>query len=498
VRAWAGHIGLELGDLRLTPEDSEVARVRVVRPHVHLAQLPPEEIPVANPLETDGSTVAQDDQEGATQVGALPDGGNFSDMTIAELLQLDLVLPAGPDGGEPVEQADSSTTEVVDLTELSLLELMNLKAKAAAQPDLPDLAPTDVKLQLNDGDLDQSPPSHLSPEGGLTPIGVLPDTSSQPLPPPPPPPPSPDINVAPNANNDVYTVLEDGVLVRNSANGVLHNDSDANSDPLSVTLISGPANGTLSLSANGAFIYHPNPNFNGTDSFTYESSDGRGGTDTAVVTIVVNPVNDPPVASNDAYSTSEDAALIVSAGTGALVNDSDVDGNPLTTTLLSGTTHGSVILNADGSFTYVPNADFNGTDSFTYRAVDTRGAVSNTGIVTISVAAVNDAPVAFNDGATVAEDATLIGTSVLANDSDAHKGRSRRKQHALDRSARQYRQQRRSGLQRRRHLHLYPRRRLQRHRQLHLPGRRCPRRCLQHGHRHHLGELGQRRPRRLQ
>src|SRR5262249_56035404 len=87
---------------------------------------------------------------------------------------------------------------------------------------------------------------------------------------------------------------------------------------------------------------------------------------------------------------------------------------------------GRWVVSDGGSYAYPPAADFNGTDSFTYRAVDALGAVSNTATVTISVNSVNDAPIASNDGATVAEDATLIGASVLANDSDAHRSEERR------------------------------------------------------------------------
>src|SRR5262249_51182651 len=217
-----------------------------------LAQLPPKETPVA--VDTDGSEVAQADPSAVTQL-VVP-AGEFTAMTIAELLQLELVQPEGSE-----ETAAQNEIADPDLTDLSLLELMNLRVRAATPSDLPDLSPPDAKLQLNGTDLDRSPPSHLSPESGLTPIGVLPGTSWQPATPPPPPPPSPASNVAPVANDDIYTVLEDGLLVKAQANGVLLNDRDANADPLSVTLVSGPTNGTLSLSANAAFIYDPNPNF---------------------------------------------------------------------------------------------------------------------------------------------------------------------------------------------------------------------------------------------
>src|SRR4029450_12354263 len=124
--------------------------------------------------------------------------------------------------------------------------------------------------------------------------------------------------------------------------------------------------------ANGSFTYTPAANFNGTDTFTYHASDGTAQSNTATVTITVNPVNDAPVATNDAYTTNEDTPLEVPAPgmLGVLANDNDPDGNPLTATLVGGPAHGTLALNANGSFTYTPAANFNGDDTFTYRASD--------------------------------------------------------------------------------------------------------------------------------
>ncbi|NEU06702.1 hypothetical protein GZH53_00095, partial [Flavihumibacter sp. R14] len=79
----------------------------------------------------------------------------------------------------------------------------------------------------------------------------------------------------------------------------------------------------------------------------------------------VTPVNDAPVALNDAYTTTEETPITIAAP-GILVNDSDIDGDPLTAIKVTDPANGTVVLNADGSFTYTPNANFNGTDSFTY------------------------------------------------------------------------------------------------------------------------------------
>src|SRR6185503_13259567 len=165
-------------------------------------------------------------------------------------------------------------------------------------------------------------------------------------------------------------------------------------------------------------IYTPAPDFNGTDTFTYKVNDGMFDSDVATVTIIVNPVNDTPVAADDNYSVNEDTALNVGAP-GVLANDSDIDGDTLNPILVSGPTHGNLTLNANGSFNYTPSANFNGVDTFTYRASD---GTTNSDIatVTITVVPVNDPPVVVNDAFNINEDTTLIVSApgVLANDSD--------------------------------------------------------------------------------
>ncbi len=225
-------------------------------------------------------------------------------------------------------------------------------------------------------------------------------------------------NTPPVVIDHAYPVNEDETLMVN-APGVLVKATDAESDTLSAALVSGPAHG-LTLNADGSFAYTPLLNFNGTDTFTYKANDGNGDSNAATVTLTVNPVNDAPVANNDAYSVNEDTPLVITAS-GVLTNDTDVDGDPLTAALVSGSgpANGSLTLNANGSFTYTPNSNSNGTDSFTYKAND--GTVnSNVATVTITVNPVNDAPVANNDVYTVTQKSTLVITvpGVLANDTD--------------------------------------------------------------------------------
>jgi large repetitive protein len=213
-------------------------------------------------------------------------------------------------------------------------------------------------------------------------------------------------NPGPIAVDDSASTNEEAPVTIN----VLGNDSDPDADPLTVTAASA-ANGTVAINADGTITYTPNANFNGTDTITYVISDGNGGTSTAVVTVAVAPVNDPPVAVGDTATTSEDTPVTVAV----LGNDTDIDGDPLTVTTATAP-NGTVVINADGTITYTPNADFNGTDTVTYTISDGQGGTS-TAKVMIIVAPVNDAPVAVNDSATTAEDQPVI-IAPLANDSD--------------------------------------------------------------------------------
>ncbi|TLM65623.1 MAG: tandem-95 repeat protein, partial [Actinobacteria bacterium] len=222
------------------------------------------------------------------------------------------------------------------------------------------------------------------------------------------------VNDAPVAVDDAYSTAEDTTLTV-AAPGVLGNDSDIDSAVTTATLVAGPSNGTLALSANGSFTYVPDADWFGTDTFTYRASDGTATSGIATVTITVTPVNDAPVAVGDSYSTAEDTTLTVAAP-GVLVNDTDVDGDPLDAVLDTDVSNGTLTLNADGSFTYVPDADWNGTDSFTYHANDGT-ADSNIVTVDITVTPVNDAPVAVADSYSTAEDTTLTvaAPGVLGN-----------------------------------------------------------------------------------
>ncbi|MEM4358198.1 MAG: tandem-95 repeat protein [Candidatus Pacearchaeota archaeon] len=197
------------------------------------------------------------------------------------------------------------------------------------------------------------------------------------------------INNAPIANDDYYEILEDESLSI-PAPGVLANDNDTDGDTLTAILVSSVSNGNLIFNSDGSFIYTPDPNFNGIDSFSYIVSDGMDNSSVATVTINVSPVNDAPLANDDTYSVNENDILTISAP-GVLANDSDVDGDTLTAVLVNSVSHGNLVLNANGSFIYIPEPDWYGIDSFRYIAND--GAnISNIATVTVIVNPINDAP----------------------------------------------------------------------------------------------------------
>ena len=226
------------------------------------------------------------------------------------------------------------------------------------------------------------------------------------------------VNDLPESVNDAYETDEDTALTI-AAPGVLANDTDIDGDPLSSILASGPQHGTLSLNADGSFVYTPEADFHGIDGFSYLANDGSGDSQVATVTITVNPVNDAPVATGDEYAIDEDAVMTIDAAAGVLANDTDGDGDPLTATLVSGPANGTLTLNADGSFTYTPTANFNGSDSFTYSVSD--GTSSSEATVTLTVNPLNDIPEAVNDEFSTDEDTELVTAApgLLGNDTDA-------------------------------------------------------------------------------
>ena len=134
------------------------------------------------------------------------------------------------------------------------------------------------------------------------------------------------VNDPPVAQDDAAVTDEDTPVIID----VLANDTDVELDPLTVTNLTQPSSGTATLNADNTVTYTPNLNFNGVESFTYTASDGTASSTAATVTIIINPVNDPPVAVDDAYATNEDTPYTVAAP-GVLENDEDVDAESVVT-----------------------------------------------------------------------------------------------------------------------------------------------------------------------
>jgi uncharacterized delta-60 repeat protein len=204
------------------------------------------------------------------------------------------------------------------------------------------------------------------------------------------------VNTNPVAANAAGSTNEDTALA-----ATLPTANDADGDPVTYAKATNPSNGTATVTTGGSYTYTPTANYNGPDSFTYTVSDNQGGSNTYTVNLTVNAVNDAPVASAGTLSAIEDTTA-----TGTLLA-TDVDNTNLTYSVVSQPTKGSVTLGANGSYTYTPAKDANGSDSFTFRASD--GALSsNTATVAISVAAVNDAPVVT---LSLSDQSTLAGSA---------------------------------------------------------------------------------------
>jgi VCBS repeat-containing protein len=247
------------------------------------------------------------------------------------------------------------------------------------------------------------------------------------------------VNDAPSGTDGTVSVNEDSTYLFQPGDFGFSDSHDSPADNLLNVLITTlPTAGTLEYQGtpvtagqaiaatdivNGKLRFVPVADANGTGyaSFTFQDQDSGGIIDGGVdidpvartLTINVTPVNDAPIASNDSASGNEDTAITGSV----LANDSDIDSPTLTATLASGPANGSLILNADGSFSYTPFANWNGTDSFTYTAND--GALtSNVATVTLTVNPVNDVPAASGTTIAVNGNTTYTGSLPAAVDAD--------------------------------------------------------------------------------
>jgi subtilisin family serine protease len=218
------------------------------------------------------------------------------------------------------------------------------------------------------------------------------------------------INDAPLAMSDSVSTQEDTV-VNILISALLSNDTDVDGDALSLIEVSNPTHGTVSLMGE-TITFTPEANYYGQAQFNYTISDGKA-TSTGLVLVTIPAVNDAPVATDSAVETQEDISK------GIVLQASDIDSQALSYTIISGPVRGMLSAISGNSVTYTPINNFAGMDSFRFKTSDGE-LESNEATVTISVQAVNDAPVAIQDAFETDEDTKLIITkeSLLSNDTD--------------------------------------------------------------------------------
>ncbi len=204
---------------------------------------------------------------------------------------------------------------------------------------------------------------------------------------------------APTANPQSVTTNED------TAKAITLTGSDPNGDALTFIVVTSPTHGTLTGTAPN-LTYTPTANYNGPDSFTFKANDGTNDSNIATVSITVTAINDPPTANAQSVTTNEDTAKAIT------LTGSDPDGDTLTFRVVTGPTHGA-LTGTTPNLTYTPATNYNGADSFTFKAND--GTVdSNIATISITVTAVNDAPTANAQSVATNENTplaiTLTGT----------------------------------------------------------------------------------------
>jgi alpha-tubulin suppressor-like RCC1 family protein len=220
------------------------------------------------------------------------------------------------------------------------------------------------------------------------------------------------MNCAPTAADDTATTTEDTAVDI----AVLGNDTDPESDALTVTAVDDPARGSTAIIGGTTVRYTPDPDACSppTDTFGYTIDDGHGHTATATVTVTVTCTNDGPTPGADVVSTPEETPVLVDV----LANDTDVDGDPLSLVGVGAASHGAATQQGQ-QVLYSPAADYCGSDSFTYQVSD--GHTTSVGTATVTVTCVADAPRPGVDRATTAEDTSVL-VDVLANDVDPDGG----------------------------------------------------------------------------
>lgn len=218
------------------------------------------------------------------------------------------------------------------------------------------------------------------------------------------------VNDDPIAVTDSFTVTEDS---QGNLFNVLDNDSDIENEALTITEIGQLSEGGSAVISGSQIVYTPTLDFAGTETFSYTVSDGVGGQATAAVSVRVTAVNDDPEAVADSYTVVEDTPNTL---LGVLDNDSDIDGDSLFIDQIGPLSQGGFASVSGSQINYTPANNFVGTEVFSYTVSDGFGGEA-TAAVTVTITAINDDPIAVNDGAETDEN-TPVDIFVLTNDSD--------------------------------------------------------------------------------
>lgn len=359
----------------------------------------------STPLDATGDDVVGTDDEGGVTLPAAFIGGQNANVTIS------FTKPAGPiiylrawfDWNRDGDFLDNGEMGV----DLTLTTQTSPQTVAVSVPASTPDGTSYARFRISD----------VAVSGGMTPIfgfdtGEVEDYAITLM----------ASNQPPYAINDINNTTLNTAVTGN----VLTNDWDPNGDALTVTTtpVSTPSHGTVTLSANGNYTYTPTTGYVGEDVFSYQVCDNGTPSlcDQAVVAIeIVSDTNDnnAPIANDDAVQTLMNIAIPGNV----LTNDLDPDDDPLTvtTTPVVLPSHGAVILNTDGTFTYTPTTGYLGEDSWEYQVCDNGSpALCDLGTVTVTIVsnpAGNDPPVAVDDAATTDPNIPVSG-NLAANDYD--------------------------------------------------------------------------------
>ncbi len=220
-----------------------------------------------------------------------------------------------------------------------------------------------------------------------------------------------EMNNPPTPQEDKFVTNEDADLTM-SASELLANDSDPDNanDDLAIVSVANPSHGSVLISAN-KIIFTPSLNYFGPAGFSYTVTDGSL-TNTATVTITISPVNDVPTAADDSITTNEDTLIDID------LSGSDIDGDSLTYAIVSGVSHGTLGAISGNQIAYTPSADYQGTDSFTYKVND--GQVDSLmATVSATITSVNDAPTLETIGNKSIDELATLTFTAKATDPDS-------------------------------------------------------------------------------